>query len=240
MTRTSFRDVRMAGARSTTGAAAAAAGGDTGQVLDRHAPSAHRLWGTEDYEAPIPKLTPETWDHLMSELSDGGARFHVQEHGCIKVESQSIGEFYTTTEMIRLAEVWRPEGVADVTFDVATCGPLAGKLMLSAGRAAVSRASHLAASYHVDRTVMASGFPKLARTEFKRSNFEKGDNIGLFRFTQRIDGQTWRDPKSGQIIQKDQAVNSGAGAHGPSYWKLKDRGENRIGTVTKEGIWVKP
>jgi hypothetical protein len=79
--------------------------------------------------------------------------------------------------------------------------------------------------------------------DFKKSDFKKGDNIGLHRFTQRIDGRTWKDPKSGQIIQKENAINSGSGPHGPVHWKLfKSIGEKliRIGSITKDGRWWKP
>lgn len=80
---------------------------------------------------------------------------------------------------------------------------------------------------------------KIEVVEFKKSNFQKGDNIGLHRFTQRIDGNTWKDPKSGQFIQKEQALNSGAGPHGPSRWKLYDFKEKRLGSISEDGKWMR-
>jgi hypothetical protein len=81
--------------------------------------------------------------------------------------------------------------------------------------------------------------------EFKKSGFQEGDNIGLHRFSQRIDGRTFKDPKSGQVIQKDNALHSGSQPHGPSYWKLfpndkvVGRISERIGTVSKDGRWIR-
>lgn len=75
--------------------------------------------------------------------------------------------------------------------------------------------------------------------DYKKSDFQKGDNIGLHRFTQKVNSRTWKDPKSGQYIQKDRALNSGAGPHGPSRWKLYDRTERLLGTITKDGSFYK-
>ena len=80
---------------------------------------------------------------------------------------------------------------------------------------------------------------KIEIKDFKKSDFQKGDNIGLHRFTQKGKDAKWIDPKSGQYIQKDWSLNSGAGPHGPSRWKLYDRTERLLGTITKEGSFYK-
>ena len=54
-----------------------------------------------------------------------------------------------------------------------------------------------------------------------KARYEVGEDVGLARFTRRIDGRTWKDPKTDQIIQKENALNSGTGPHGKGkYWKL--------------------
>lgn len=75
--------------------------------------------------------------------------------------------------------------------------------------------------------------------DYKKSDFQKGDNIGLHRFTQKVNSRTWKDPKSGQYIEKDRALNTGARPHGPSRWKLYDRFERLLGTITKDGSFYK-
>jgi hypothetical protein len=80
---------------------------------------------------------------------------------------------------------------------------------------------------------------KIEVVEFKKSNFQKGDNIGLHRFTQKGKEGKWIDPKSGQYIQKDWSLNSGSGPHGPSRWKLYDFKEKRLGTISEDGKWMR-
>jgi hypothetical protein len=74
--------------------------------------------------------------------------------------------------------------------------------------------------------------------EFKTSNFERGNNVGLHRFTERFEKTKFRDPKTKQYIEKDHAFNSGSGPHDGAY-KLFDQSGKRIGTVTKEGKWLR-
>ena len=75
-------------------------------------------------------------------------------------------------------------------------------------------------------------------TEFKTSNFKIGDNIGLQRFTIRFEKNKFRDPKTGQYIQKDRALNSGSGPHDGEL-KLFNKGKKKIGTITKDGRWLR-
>ena len=85
------------------------------------------------------------------------------------------------------------------------------------------------------------GSPSSAKIT-KTSQFNPGDNIDLSRFTERLKGGSLRDPKTGQILEKDWSRNTGAGPHGGSYWKLKivtGQNEVRIGTITKEGKFLR-
>ncbi|WP_342271852.1 hypothetical protein [Candidatus Tisiphia endosymbiont of Parasteatoda lunata] len=66
--------------------------------------------------------------------------------------------------------------------------------------------------------------------KYKKSNYEKGDDIGLHRFTERFEKTKLRDPKSGQYLEPDFGRGSGSGGHGGSHWKLYD-GKRRIGTI---------
>jgi hypothetical protein len=72
----------------------------------------------------------------------------------------------------------------------------------------------------------------------KKSNFEKGDYIDLKRFTNRFEKTKLKDPETGQYIQQDNAVNSGI-THGGSYWKLYSRDKKRIGTLAKDGKFLR-
>ncbi len=73
---------------------------------------------------------------------------------------------------------------------------------------------------------------------FKTKDFEKGDYVDLKRFTDRFEKVKFRDPKTQQYIEKDRAFNSGTGPHDGSY-KLFDKTGNRIGTITKDGKWLR-
>jgi hypothetical protein len=46
------------------------------------------------------------------------------------------------------------------------------------------------------------------------------------------------DSKTGEYIQLDRAFNSGAGPHDGVY-KLFNKSGKRMGTVTKEGKWLR-
>lgn len=48
-----------------------------------------------------------------------------------------------------------------------------------------------------------------------------------------------KDPKSGQYIEKDRGINTGSGPHGGSYWKLYDKQEKFLGTVTEDGKFLR-
>ena len=74
---------------------------------------------------------------------------------------------------------------------------------------------------------------------FKKKNLQIGDRIDLTRFTQRLKGGDLKDPKSGQILSKENALNSGAGSHGGSYWKLKDKFGKRIGCISEDGRYLR-
>jgi hypothetical protein len=78
------------------------------------------------------------------------------------------------------------------------------------------------------------------KKRYKYTNYEKGEDIGIDRFAKRINGHTFEDPKSGQYIQKDRALNSGVASHGPSHWKLFDRFNKLVGTISENGIFFKP
>jgi hypothetical protein len=77
------------------------------------------------------------------------------------------------------------------------------------------------------------------KNKYKRTNYEKGDDVGIERFTIRFEKNKFRDPKTGQYIQKDKAVNSGAGSHGGSEWKLFDKSKKQIGTISSDGKWLR-
>jgi hypothetical protein len=74
---------------------------------------------------------------------------------------------------------------------------------------------------------------------FKISNFQKNDNIGLERFTKRLKRGGLQDPKTKEVIMPELARNSGAKGHGGSYWKLFDSKGNRLGTISKDGRWLR-
>lgn len=44
----------------------------------------------------------------------------------------------------------------------------------------------------------------------------------------------------GWKLSRHRAINSGAGTHGGSYWKLFDRHQKRIGTYDKHGREIRP
>ncbi|USO01599.1 MAG: hypothetical protein H6849_00920 [Alphaproteobacteria bacterium] len=66
-----------------------------------------------------------------------------------------------------------------------------------------------------------------------------GDRIDLGRMTVRVSQRRaaplFKDPKTGYAIQRDRAVHSGSGAHGPSYWKLYDKELRCVATLDKQG-----
>ncbi|MBX3458277.1 MAG: hypothetical protein KF820_08005, partial [Candidatus Paracaedibacteraceae bacterium] len=76
-------------------------------------------------------------------------------------------------------------------------------------------------------------------SKFKTRNFEKGDDISLGRFNKKGKNGILEDPSTGQKLQPDRARNSGAGGHGGSYWKLFDKKGARIGTISKDGKWLR-
>ena len=65
--------------------------------------------------------------------------------------------------------------------------------------------------------------------------------MGRFTESKKLDNGSYglEDPKTGEYVEKDKGVNSGSGSHGGSYWKLKDRFGNRVGTISKEGKWLR-
>lgn len=77
------------------------------------------------------------------------------------------------------------------------------------------------------------------KERYKYTNYEKGDDIGIGRFTEKGKNRKLTDPKSGQYLEPDRARNSGEGTHGPSYWKLRGRDEKLIGTVSEDGRFIK-
>jgi hypothetical protein len=70
--------------------------------------------------------------------------------------------------------------------------------------------------------------------------YDKGDPIGLERFTEKGKGGKLIDPKTKQWIEPDHRRNQGNGTHGGSWWKLYAKDGTRIGTITKDGRWLRP
>ena len=81
--------------------------------------------------------------------------------------------------------------------------------------------------------------PDEEKEEGKKSNFNKGDNIGLLRFTKKDKNGRLTDPKTRQYLEREMARNSGNGGHGGSYWKLYNRKGERMGTISKDGRWLR-
>jgi hypothetical protein len=48
-----------------------------------------------------------------------------------------------------------------------------------------------------------------------------------------------KDPETGQYIEKDNATNSDSRSHGDSHWKLYDKSNDRIGSIAKDGRWLR-
>lgn len=78
-----------------------------------------------------------------------------------------------------------------------------------------------------------------SKKSYKTRDFEKNDDVGLKRFTKRLKDNVLEDPKTKQRLVPDHARNSGGSGHGGSYWKLLDRGGHRIGTISKDGRWLR-
>ena len=81
--------------------------------------------------------------------------------------------------------------------------------------------------------------------KFKKSNFEKGDEVDINRFSNRVSqsGQRARlvDEKTGHYLEVDRAVNSGVGTHGEdAVYKLFDKLGNRLGSFSSTGQYIKP
>ncbi len=76
---------------------------------------------------------------------------------------------------------------------------------------------------------------KQKELKFKKSDFKKGDYIDLKRFTNKFEKTNLKDPKTGQYIERDVGNNP----HGGSYWKLFTRDKERIGTLSKEGKFLR-
>jgi hypothetical protein len=53
------------------------------------------------------------------------------------------------------------------------------------------------------------------------------------------DGHKFQDPESGQFIEKDSSLYACDISHGGSAWKLFDKSGKKIGTVSKNGIWLR-
>ena len=77
--------------------------------------------------------------------------------------------------------------------------------------------------------------------EFKdyKDNLKQGDRIDLSRFTQRVSQKNqkadFRDPKTGWKISPDRS----SVGHGGSGWKLINAKGQRVGTLTKDGKFLR-
>jgi hypothetical protein len=87
-----------------------------------------------------------------------------------------------------------------------------------------------------------------ASSELKELNlqlfggYNKGEDINLSRFTEtsKVNGKNvLMDPKTKQYIMKDKGKNSGVGGHGGSAWKLFNKSNERIGTISEDGRWLR-
>lgn len=74
-------------------------------------------------------------------------------------------------------------------------------------------------------------------------SYEAGENIDMSRFSEkkiRKNRSTiLRDPKSGEYLELDRGRHTGAGPHGGSEYKLRDKRGQRIGSVTKDGKFLR-
>ncbi|WP_105108151.1 hypothetical protein [Streptococcus suis] len=80
------------------------------------------------------------------------------------------------------------------------------------------------------------------------SNLEGGGDLSYInlsgysnRFGTAASGRagTYYGPRGTYLI-RDYGVNSGAGGHGGSYWKLYNRSGQRIGTYSRYGYYLRP
>ncbi|MCP3660275.1 MAG: hypothetical protein GY830_08200, partial [Bacteroidetes bacterium] len=63
---------------------------------------------------------------------------------------------------------------------------------------------------------------------------KKPGTVDLSKFTEKLKRGRFKDPKTKYIIGPDKAN------HGGSIWKLFDKsGKNRIGSITKDGLFIK-
>lgn len=72
--------------------------------------------------------------------------------------------------------------------------------------------------------------------DFKTKDFKKNDKIGLHRFTQKGKNGRLTDPKTKQYLERDRGRGR---SHGGSHWKLNDAQGNRLGTISKDGRWLR-
>ncbi|MGL4387142.1 MAG: RHS repeat-associated core domain-containing protein, partial [Snodgrassella alvi] len=84
-------------------------------------------------------------------------------------------------------------------------------------------------------TVGGSPDPDDQDNNYKKK-LKKGDQVDLSRFNKRLKGGDYQDPKTGWKISKDRA---GVRGHGGSYWKLFNKKGDRIGTLSKEGKYIR-
>jgi flavin-binding protein dodecin len=69
----------------------------------------------------------------------------------------------------------------------------------------------------------------------------RGDEgyVNVDKFTQQGKKGALVDPKTKYSLSKDRAINSGSGPHGESYWKLYDSKGSRVGTLAKDGKYIR-
>lgn len=73
---------------------------------------------------------------------------------------------------------------------------------------------------------------------------QKGDRVDLSKFTRgssnnfKYNGKPAYRNDKGYMLVKDNAAGKPT-AHGGSYWKLLDKHGNRIGTLSKDGTYLR-
>lgn len=76
--------------------------------------------------------------------------------------------------------------------------------------------------------------------DYKSRDLKTGDKIDLSRFTNRVNQRgakaEYVDPKTKWRIAPDRA---GERSHGGSAWKLIDSKGRRVGTITKDGKFLR-